>query len=167
MPKDIPAILKVTTTGPSAVEVTWKGGSKDHIELAGWIATGGDILAALRDPALFKTALVGEFGAMVAWGDNDDLAIDALHLQRIAAEQRGTDASELDGWQTTNNFTNDEAAHIFGVSRSTWAAYKSGGAEIPSTVQIAFRAILRDPVITQAHYRPLKGTPGRPPKNAA
>jgi hypothetical protein len=116
---------------------------------------------------LFKTALVGEYGAMVAWGDNDDLTIDALHLQRIGAEQREIDASEFGRWQTENNFTNDEAAHIIGVSRSTWAAYKSGTAEIPSTVQIAFRAILRDPVITHAHYRPLKRTPGRPPKNAA
>jgi hypothetical protein len=167
MPKDIPTIRKVKTTGPSAIEVTWKGGSTDHIELAGWIATGGDILAALRDPALFKTALVGEHGAMVIWGDNEDLTIDALHLQLIATEQRVIDGSELDSWQTANGFTNDEAAHILGMSRSTWAAYKSGTAEIPSTVQIAFRAILRDPVITHAHYRPLKGTPGRPPKSAA
>src|SRR5262245_3135506 len=104
---------------------------------------------------------------MVIWGDNDDLTIDALHLQRIAAEQRDIDASELGRWQTANHFTNDEAARVIGVSRSTWAAYKSGTAEIPSTVQIAFRAILRDPVITHAHYRPLKGTPGRPPKSAA
>jgi hypothetical protein len=52
---------------------------------------GDSILARLRDPAVFKTARVGLYGSMVAWADNDDLAIDALHLQRIADEQRGQD----------------------------------------------------------------------------
>ena len=166
MPKHIPTINKVKVAAPSAITVTWKGGGTDHIELAGWVATGGDILAPLLDPKMFKTARVGEYGAMVAWGDSEDLAIDALHLQRIAGEQRAVAAIELAKWQTANNFTNDEAAHVVGVSRSTWASYK-GGADIPTTVQIAFRAILRDPVITHAHYRPLKGAPGRPPKSAA
>lgn len=43
------------------------------------------------DPAVFKTARVGLYGSMVAWADNDDLAVDAPHLQRIADEQRGRD----------------------------------------------------------------------------
>ena len=89
MPNEMPTISKVKAVGPSAVEVTWKGGDTDRIELAGWIGTGDDVLAPLRDPAVFKTARVGLYGSMVAWADNDDLAIDAFHLQRIADEQRG------------------------------------------------------------------------------
>ena len=91
MPKDIPRISKVKAVGPSEIEVIWKGGGIDRIELAAWIATGDDILAPLRDPAVFKTARVGLYGSMVAWADNDDLAIDAFHLRRIADEQCGRD----------------------------------------------------------------------------
>lgn len=166
MSKNVPRISKVKAVGPSSIEVTWKGGGTDRIELTGWIGAGDDILAPLRDPKVFKTAHVGLHGAHVAWADNEDLAIDAFHLKRIAEEQRAIGASELAQWQTANNFTNEEAALIVGVSRSTWASYK-GGADIPTAVQIAVRAASRDPVIMHAHYRPLKGTPGRPPKNAA
>jgi hypothetical protein len=91
MPKDIARISKVKAVGPSTIEVTWKGGGIDRIELTAWVGTGNSILASLRDPAVFKTARVGLYGSMIAWADNDDLAIDALHLQRIVDEQRGQD----------------------------------------------------------------------------
>ena len=51
MPNEMPTISKVKAVGPSAIEVTWKGGETDRIELAGWIGTGDDVLAPLRDPA--------------------------------------------------------------------------------------------------------------------
>ena len=92
MPNDVPTISKVKPVGPFAIEVTWKGGGTDRIELAGWIGTGNDILAPLRAPKVFETARVGLYGAHVAWADNEDLAIDAFHLKRIAIEQRGGDA---------------------------------------------------------------------------
>lgn len=54
--------------GPSTIDVTWDGGDTDRVELARWIATGGDVLAPLLDPKVFKTAHVGEYGAHIAWG---------------------------------------------------------------------------------------------------
>jgi hypothetical protein len=166
MSKDIPTISKMRVLGPSRLTVTWKGGGTDAVDLTGWIATGDNILRPLLDEKIFKTARIGEYGRMVAWADNEDLAIDAFHLKRIADEQRPIEATEFVRWQSANNFTNEEAAHIVGVSRSTWAAMKSGSADVPLTTVIAFRAIQRDPVIMQAHFRPLKGAPGRPSKNA-
>jgi hypothetical protein len=160
----IPRISKVKAVGPSKVTVTWKGGGTDHVELVGWIATGGDILAPLLEPKVFKTAHVGLYGAMVAWSDDDDLAIDAFHLKRIADEQRSIDGKALTEWQNFVRLTNEEAAALFAVSKSTWAAYK-GGAKIPAVVQMVFRLVRRDPLMMHAHYKPLKGTPGRPPKN--
>lgn len=162
----MPRIGKVKAVVPSKLTVSWKDGSTDRVELVGWIATGGDILAPLHDPKVFKTAHVGLYGAMVAWGDDEDLAIDALHLKRIADEQRTIDGCQLAEWQNFVGLTNDEAAALFAISRSTWASYKSGDAKIPAPVQMVFRLIRRDPLIMHAHYKPLKGTPGRPPKNA-
>jgi hypothetical protein len=161
----MPRISKVKAVGPSKVVVTWKGGGTDNVELVGWIATGGDVLASLRDPKVFNTAHVGLYGAMVAWSDDDDLAIDALHLKRIADEQRAIDGGALTEWQDFVHLTNEEAAALFNVSKSTWANYKSG-AKIPTVVQMVFRLVRRDPLMMHAHYKPLKGTPGRPPKKA-
>jgi hypothetical protein len=170
MSKALPRIRKVKAIVDRVmvrypIEVTWKGGGTDRIELAGWIFTGGQTLAPLRNPEVFRTAHVGLYGAMVAWGENEDLAIDALHLKRIADEQRTIESDDLTQWQNFLHLTNEEAAALFDVSRSTWAAYKSG-ATIPSTVQMVFRAMKRDPLLMHAHYKPLKGKPGRPAKNA-
>lgn len=46
------------------------------------------------------------------------------------------------------------------VCLNTWNAYKSGSSTIPQAIALACRAMLRDPVIMQAHYRPRKT--GRP-----
>jgi hypothetical protein len=49
------------------------------------VATGGDLLAPLRDPAMSSRAAILNYGTAVGW-DDDDLAIDALRL-KIAEEQ--------------------------------------------------------------------------------
>lgn len=87
--KALPRIATVTRIGPTVLGVTWRDGPSDRVDLAGWIATGGDILAPLKDEATFATARLGDFGAAVEWGPEDgDLAIDAHHLRLIANEQR-------------------------------------------------------------------------------
>lgn len=55
--------------------------------MAGWIATGGELFAPLKDVRLFHQAHIATHGGAVAWGD-DDLAIDSLHLKVLADEQR-------------------------------------------------------------------------------
>ncbi|MDQ3560850.1 MAG: hypothetical protein M3453_17040, partial [Pseudomonadota bacterium] len=117
------------------------------MNLAGWIATGGDILAPLRNPETFNTARVAEHGAAIAWGDPDgDLAIDAVHLQKLAAEQRPFGRAELIDWQKSLRMSNQEAKDFLGVSLSTFNAYKAGSV-IPAVVGIACRAAERDPIL--------------------
>jgi hypothetical protein len=162
MATDFPCIRSVKTAGPSSIAVTWANGKQDTIELIGWISTGGAILAPLADPATFNMPRVGEHGAAIEWGeDGGDLAIDAVHLDKIAKEQRGIDVTELAFWQTTNNFSNMEAAAFLGLGRSTWAAYKKGST-VPHTVLMTIRASQRDPVVIHAHFRPTKGKVRRP-----
>ena len=69
------------------LHIKWKQGSIDQVELAGWIAAGGEILSALIEPAVFATAKIADYGSSVAW-DDDDLRIDAAHLDLLAREQR-------------------------------------------------------------------------------
>jgi hypothetical protein len=164
--KTLPRIKSIKTTGPWVAEVAWIGGGRDIVDLSGWIATGGELLAALNEPGTFKTARVGEHGASIEWGTDDDLAIDAYHLSRIAAEQRDVGPNELAAWQAANNFTDKESARVFGVGRSTWAAYKACAEKVPAVVRVMIRATQRDPVLLHAHFKPLKGKAGRPAKAA-
>jgi len=161
--QELPRIERVAVEVPSTLRISWRGKrTADRVNLAGWIATGGGILAPLADTDLFRQARVASYGSAIAW-DDDDLAIDALHLKRLADEQRPFGNSDLRAWQTATRLSNAEAAEFLGVSLSTWNSYRAE-AQIPQPVSIALRAALRDPLLLQAHLRPRKA--GRPRKAA-
>ncbi len=84
MTNAIPKLAAVAVVAPNVIDVTWADGCKDRIDLADWIAGGGAILAPLADPGVFVTARVDVHGRAVAWGADDDLAIDVHHLRHIA-----------------------------------------------------------------------------------
>lgn len=144
------------------IVVNWSDDTApSDINLAGWIKTGSEVLAPLKRPGIFATAAVGEHGSMIYWGDPDgDLAIDAVHLHRLAQEQEEFTSTELAEWQERLGISNVEAASVLGIAVSTFSLYKAGS-DIPAAVAIACRASLRDPVIVQARLRPSKPT-GRP-----
>ncbi|MCP1540171.1 hypothetical protein [Methylorubrum extorquens] len=161
MTDTLPRIATVFRTGPTILGVTWSDGPSDRVDLAGWIATGGEALAPLKDAAVFATARPGDYGASVEWGAEDgDLAIDAHHLRLIANEQRRFGHEEASKWQAAAGLSNQEVADFLGVSLSTWNAYKAGTNPVPAAVSMSCRAALRDPLMLHAHYRPRK--PGRP-----
>lgn len=154
-----PRIAQVASDGSTCLTVVWRTGIQRHVDLAGWIATGGDALAPLRDPAVFALPHVAEHGAAVAWTDNDDLMIDAVHLEQITAEQQPFDASRAAAWQKALALSNQESADFLGISLSTWNAYKAG-AKVPAAIGMLCRAAERDPILLQAHLRPRRA--GRP-----
>ena len=158
-----PRIERVVARGPTTLRIKWRHGPNDNIDLAGWIATGGDILARLNNFELFKKARLADYGAAVAW-DDDDLRIDAVHLEQLAREQRPFGARQAAAWQRTMQLSNHEAAALLGIAVSTWNAYKAQG-HIPSAVAMLCRAAQRDPIMMQAHFRPRR-TAGRPRKVA-
>lgn len=163
MENPTPRIRALQVTAPATLHIHWKNGGSDTVDLSGWIATGGPILAALASPEVFQQAAVGTYGAAVEW-DDGDLAIDAAHLEALAREQRPFQADDMAQWQEKAGLSNQEAAGFLGVALSTWHTYKTGK-PIPAAVAMACRAALRDPLLLQAHYRPRK--PGRPPRTAA
>lgn len=171
METKLPRIQAVRAWGagdPAQVSVTWTGrADAETVDLAGWIATGGDILAPLADPRVFARAAVSEHGAGVTWDGNEgDLAIDALHLSRIAAAQRPFGPADIAAWQAKLALSNSEAARMLGLSTSTWSTYRGGTAPIPISVAIACRSAELDPVVLQAHLRPARRR-GRPRKAVA
>jgi hypothetical protein len=166
--ESMPRIAAVAATGPSALRIKWRDkGRPSAVDLAGWIATGGELLAPLSDPTVFRRAVVADHGAAVAWGDEDsDLRIDAVHLETLAAEQKPFGPREAAAWQSMVDISNHEAAALLGIAPSTWNAYKAGTTPIPSAIAMLCRAIARDPIVMHAHFRPRRA-PGRPRKSLA
>jgi hypothetical protein len=159
----IPRIERVAVRRPTTLRVKWRGGATDDVDLAGWIATGGDILIRLSNADLFANATVVDHGTAVAW-DEDDLRIDAVHLELLAKEQRPFRAKEAAEWQSSMRLSNHEAAALLGIAVSTWNAYKAQG-NIPAAVAMLCRAARRDPIMMHAHFRPRRAA-GRPRKTA-
>jgi hypothetical protein len=154
-----PRIERVTARNATTLRVKWRRGRSDDIDLAGWVATGGELLAPLNNPHRFAKVSVADYGAAVAW-DDDDLRIDAVHLEQIAREQRPFGAKQAAEWQRAMNLSNHEAASLLGIAVSTWNAYKVRG-NIPSAVTMLCRAARRDPIVMHAHFRPSRPA-GRP-----
>ena len=159
----MPRIERVVARKPTKLRIKWRRGPSDDIDLAGWIATGGDILASLNNSDVFGKARIADYGAAIAWND-DDLRIDAVHLEQLAQEQRPFGAKEAAEWQRTMQLSNHEVAALLGIAVSTWNTYKSQG-NIPSAVAMLCRAARRDPILMQAHFRPRRAV-GRPRKIA-
>lgn len=162
--QEIARIKAVAATGPSTLAVTWEDDSVAHVDLAGWIARGGQRFAALGNALVFAGATVGLYGGNVTWDDDEgDLAIDSEHLHMLAEHQAPFDAAAASRWQEAMRISNVEAADLLGIAPSTWAAYKAGTA-IPSTVTRLCRAMQEDPTMLSAHLRPrTAGNPGKGP----
>lgn len=164
---EVPRIAKLKVVAPSTLVLSWRGGGSAEVNLAGWIATGGDFLAPLKAADVFATARIGGHGGAVEWAGGDDLAIDSYHLHLLAEEQRPFGADDFTAWQRAAKLSNQEAADFLGLALSTLHAYRKGST-IPTAVQIACRAALRDPMVMQAHYRPrVTGRPATVPRSVA
>lgn len=87
MTSDIPRLRAVAADRDTSLRLLWRDGTETTVDLAGWIASGGDILQPLADPGIFARATLSQHGAGVTWdGDEGDLGIDAVHLARLTAE---------------------------------------------------------------------------------
>ncbi|TDR94277.1 hypothetical protein [Enterovirga rhinocerotis] len=169
-----PGIQAVETVpGGKVLTVTWRnivwpdGGKRKAVDLDGWIATGGEILAPLNRREVFERAAVGEHGASVTWDAGEgDLSIDAFHLEQITREQLPFGAEEIAAWQAALGISNSEAAGLLGIRTSTWATYKAGTATMPHAMRLLCRSTLRDPLTLHAWLHPARPA-GRPRRDAA
>src|SRR4051812_37887330 len=108
MTNELPRIETVSVAQPATLRLRWRGKrAGDSVDLTGWIATGGELLAGLRDASIFAMATVGHYGTAVVWNDGD-LAIDAAHLKMLADEQKTFNAKEAAKWQEELGLSNNE-----------------------------------------------------------
>ena len=98
MNEKMPRIEAVSVEGTGRLSVKWRGKTRrDIVNLPGWIATGGKILAPLTVPTIFSKASVGNYGAAIVW-DDGDLAIEAApHAACRRAEEVPTSVMQSDG----------------------------------------------------------------------
>jgi len=86
MNTELPRIETVSPLNGKRLSIVWQGGGEDVVDLAGWIATGRDVLKVLNKPSVFRTAAAIDYGTAIQWGDDEDLAIDAYHLSLLIAQ---------------------------------------------------------------------------------
>ncbi|SOE01672.1 helix-turn-helix domain-containing protein [Caenispirillum bisanense] len=160
----IPRFAAVEAVEPDTLDIVWDDGRSQRVSLAGWIAANdlGPVFAGVRR---FGDIRVIDYGTAIQWGEDDELTIDNLHVLMIGQEQQELSAGDIGKWQESMHVSNQEAADLIGVRVSTWHNYKSGETRIPKGTQIALRAMLKDPVVFEAHYRPRRA--GRPAKSGS
>lgn len=140
----------------SRLKLAWRDGGTAVCDLTGLIARSHG-LAPLKDESVFAKAKLIDWGAGVGWPNGLDLS--AQTLQRIAAEQAAFDAASFREWQAALHLSNQEAADALGLTLGTIKNYRNGHT-IPPAVAVACRAMMNDPHVIAAHFRPRK--PGRP-----
>lgn len=152
----LPRLKGAKALAASRLKLAWHGGGTAVCDLTGLIARSRG-LAPLKDAGVFAKAKVIDWGAGVGWPNGLDLS--AQTLKRIAAEQAAFDASSFRAWQVALGLSNQEAADALGLTLGTIKNYRNGHT-IPPAVAVACRAMMNDPHVIAAHYRPRK--PGRP-----
>ena len=130
-------VASVKPAGEYALRIQWANGKKLAVDLRD-IVHRLKGLRALRDPAVFARASVGEGGHSVAWPG--DLDIGATRLLELGLEQGGrADAVEFIRWRWRNGLSLTAAAEALGLSRRQVAYYASGEHEVPRYVLLACR----------------------------
>jgi len=104
----------------------------------GPVIQGHPTLARLKDPDVFRSVKVGDFGASVVWDDDDDLELASDNLRARAIEQMGGFSHEfIWNWMAKYELSLDDAAIALGLSRRMIAYYRSGQRSVPKTVALA------------------------------
>lgn len=157
---ELPRISKVRAAeSPRTLIVDWAGGAdQSRVDMTGVIATV-KAFAVLEDSKFFRDVEVIDHGVAIGWPDGLDYS--AFNLRVLAEEQQPMDGPGFVRWQEAVKLSNQETADVLGVSLKTIKNYRRSQG-VPTAVSLACRALLRQPLVLQAHYRPRK--PGRPRK---
>ncbi len=152
----LPSITQVQAGRGKTLRLRFKHEGWRTVDLEGTVSRTR-AFAPLRDPGLFRKVQVIDGGAAIGW--QGDLDLGASTLLSLAEEQKPFKTRDFVRWQEKTGLSNAEAADALGLSVATIKNYRSG-ANIPTAVAIACRAMAADPMTLAAHFRPRKA--GRP-----
>jgi hypothetical protein len=132
----------VTAQAPDTLAVELSSGKSYRVSLAEPMAgvTGFD---ALRDPAMFATAQVVDWGWAVEWACGLSMASERLY--QMGKEQAGEayPVAEFRAWMERNNMSLTTVSEALGLSRRAVSQYSSGARPIPRVVGLALRGLDR------------------------
>jgi hypothetical protein len=131
-----PRIQKLAAEDGAKLRLGWIDGSTSLADLSELIERL-EGLAPLRDPLVFATARLGDFGWAVAWSDDIDIGADTLF--RLAVEQKALrmDGAALRQWRTIHELSEQRAANVLGLSLRQYRQLESGARPVPQTVALA------------------------------
>jgi len=131
-----PNIVAVELVANHVLRVSWRDHGVDRIDL-GPLIFAGQSLAALRTPAAFAMAAVGEYGWTIV--RNDDLELDADQLFRLGRYQAGESLTpeSFRAWRTRHGLSQRSAADALGISDRMVKYYEDGSHLVPKTVMLA------------------------------
>lgn len=135
-------IKSVTVQVPDALLVELASGKSYRVSLAEPMHNlpGFD---ALRDPAMFATAQVVDWGWTVEWACGLSMASERLY--QMGKEQAGEayPVAEFRAWMERNHMSLSGLSAALGLSRRAVSQYSSGARPIPRVVGLALRGLER------------------------
>ena len=165
-PKDDLPRLKSIRAGkaPWTLDVVWKDGSRNSIDLTGLVYRSRHFRQFLGEPSAFRKVKVIDWGGGIAWDNGLDYS--ATTLRTIAEEQEPLSGKDPVSFETANRLNSAETAALFDVSERTIRDYRASE-RLPQAIALALRAMQSNTTVLDAHYRPTTRRPrGRPRKVA-
>jgi hypothetical protein len=129
-------IERVKPTGAARLRLHWSDGAEADLDLSRWLEMPA--FAALRDPAEFAKAAVGDWGHSLVWPSGAEAGADALWLETLSATRRDDTRAFLE-WRLRHGLSLTRAAEALGLSRRMVAYYSNGEKPVPKTVLLACR----------------------------
>ncbi len=133
------------------LNVTWKNGAQDTINLVGLIERSRHFKRFLGQADEFQFVEVVENGIGIEWDNGLDYSAESLW--RMAELQRPVSKGFFSGWQSGLEISNQEAADMLGVSLATVKKYRHGS-PVPRPTVLACKSILENKDAVFALYRP-------------
>jgi hypothetical protein len=130
----LPRIQSISACEKRQVEVVWQDGARKVVDLAPAVFTYKLYRPLREDDALFRTVHVVDGGSAIAWGQGDDLNMDASTVARLAKETM--EPSDFAAFLRRNELSYDGAAAQLGISRRL-VAYYASERQVPRYIALA------------------------------
>ena len=137
----MPRLGSVTYHDGFGVAVQWRSGLRagvsEIVDLAPDILSYKSYRPLCEDRKLFKTVHLINNGTAIAWGSDDNIAMAATTVERLA-EETTMDASDFRAWRKRHHLTNEAAAAHLGISRRL-VGYYASKRQVPKYITLACR----------------------------
>lgn len=164
-----PRIARLATQEPFGLSITWRDGGITRHDLSGMVASR-TWAAALRDPAVFRTAQVQDDGWQVVW-PGTDVALSAAGLwddaHKPASASPYMSAADFAAWMRELDWSFAQASEALGISKRMLKYYAAGEHDIPKTVWLACMHLAAEHARNQPGEACDPALPLHPPRTSA